>query len=126
MALISPEGLGRGFATPEDTKPLPFLLSPIAGTQKFLTDTSKGKTRERLENAFFAKEKVTPELTARYSNAARTGAHAQTAFENPVSVFHEAEKMQDRGAFLLFEETGVLPHLENSQGFLQNIMDFLK
>ena len=103
---------------------------------------------------------LTPELTARYSNAARTGAHAQTAFagiqtrfyaadtrrafqtipasvpflliwgegnaENPVSVFHEAEKMQDRGAFLLFEETGVLPHLENSQGFLQNIMDFLK
>lgn len=160
MALISPEGLGRGFASPENTKPLPFLLSPVAGTQKFLLGTTKGNTRRRLENAFFAKEKVTPELAARYSNAARMGAHAQAAYagiqtrfyaadtrkafrnipasvpfllawgeenrENPVSAFHEAEKMQDRGEFLLFEETGALPHMENSQGFLQNIMEFLQ
>lgn len=160
MVLVSPEGLGRGFATPEEAKALPFLLSPLAGTQKFLMDTTKGKTRCRLENAFFAKEMVTAEMAARYSSAARRGAHAQAAYagmqtrfyaadtrrafqsiplsvpflliwgegnrENPVSVFEEAEKMQDRGEFLLFEETGALPHIENSRGFLQNVREFLK
>lgn len=160
MVLVSPEGLGRGFASPEDTKPLPFLLSPVAGTQRFLMDTTKGRMRQQLEDAFFAKERVTPEMAARYSAAARQGAHAQAAYagiqtrfyaadtrsafrnipasvpfllvwgegnrNNPVSAFYEAEKMSDRGGFLLFEETGALPHIENSKGFLENISDFLK
>lgn len=160
MVLVSPEGLGRGFATPEDMKPLPVLLSPVVGTQKFLMGTAKGAMRTMLENAFFAKEKVTAEMAARYSVAARCGAHAQAAYaglqtrfyaadtrrafqdiprsvpflliwgeenqNNPVSAFYEAEKMQGRGGFLLFEETGALPHVENSAGFMENVKDFLK
>lgn len=160
LVLVSPEGLGRGFAAPEDVKPLSLLLSPIAGTQKFLMGTAKGAMRTMLENAFYAKERVTAEMAARTSAAARRGAHAQTTYagiytrfyaadtcrafqsipvsvpfllvwgegnrDNPVSVFHEAEKMQDRGEFLLFEETGALPHIENSAGFMENIRGFLK
>lgn len=160
MVLVSPEGLGKGFASPEEMKPLSLLLSPVAGTQKFLNGTAKGKIRGQLENAFFAKEKVTAGMAADWSAAARRGRHAQTTFaalqtrfyaadarrafqsipssvpflliwgegnrENPVSVFHETEKAQDRGEFLLFEETGALPHIENSRGFLENLLHFLE
>lgn len=160
MVLVSPEGLGRGFASPEDMKPLSFLMSPVAGTQKFLMDTAKGKMREQLEAAFFAKEKAMAEMAADWSAAARRGTHAQATYAgiqtrfyaadsrkafrdipedvpflliwgeanevNPVSVFQEAQDMQDRGEFLLFEQTGLLPHMENSRGFLENTLAFLK
>lgn len=160
MVLVSPEGLGRGFASPEEIRPLSFLLSPVAGTQKFLLGTAKGSIRERLEKAFFAPERVTPEMVSRCSAAARCGSHAQAAYagiqtrfyaadtraafrqipgdvpflliwgeenrENPISVFRQAQDMQERGAFLLFEGTAELPHVENSRGFLENITEFLK
>lgn len=159
MVLVSPEGLGKGFASPEEMKPLSLLLSPIVGTQKFLLGTTKGKIREGLKNAFFAEEKVTAGMAADWSAAARRGQHAQATYaglqtrfyaadtrrafesipssvpflliwgegncENPASVFHEIEKTQNRGEFLLFEKTGALPHMENSRGFLENLLDFL-
>lgn len=160
MILISPEGIGRGFATDEDTKPLSLLLSPVAGTQKFLLGTSKAAIKKQLEAAFYAKEQVSAELIQRYANAARYGAHAQTTFadistrfyaadtkaafaalepsvpflmiwgeenkENPVEHFNTAEKMKTHGAFALFEQTAMLPHMENSRAFLENTKEFLK
>ena len=158
MILISPEGIGNGFATEEDTKPLPLLLSPVAGTQKFLMGTSKRKIKALLEQAIFAKETISPEMVQQYTNAARYGLHAQATFAgittrfyaadtktafhqlsipflmiwgeenrlNPPTNFDTAEKMKDYGAFALFEQTASLPHMENSQAFLDNVTEFLK
>lgn len=158
MILVSPEGIGKGFATEEDTKSLSLLLKPIAGTQKFLMDTSKGKIKAALEDAFYAKEAVSADLVQRYADAARYGVHAQAtyagivtrfyaadtkpAFEklsipflmvwgeenkgNPVEHFDTAEKMKTHGAFAVFENTGALPHMENSRAFLDNVKEFLK
>lgn len=80
LVLISPEGIGSGFATNEDTKELSLLLSPIAGTEHFLLGTSKRKIKASLEQAIFAKETVSAELLQRYANAARFGSHAQVTF----------------------------------------------
>lgn len=158
MVLVSPEGIGKGYATEEDTKSLSLLLKPIAGTQKFLMGTSKGAIRKQLEAAFFAKETISAELVQRYVDAARYGVHAQatyagiatrfyaadtkTAFEklsvpflmvwgeentlNPTEHFDTAEKMKDFGSFAIFENTGALPHMENSKAFLENVKEFLK
>ena len=46
--------------------------------------------------------------------------------ENPVAHFDTAEKMKDFGAFAVFENTGSLPHMENSKAFLENVREFLK
>ena len=158
MILVSPEGIGKGFATEEDTKALSLLLKPVAGTQKFLLATSKKAIRQQLETAFYAKETISAELVQRYADAARFGDHAQStyagiatrfyaadtkpAFEklsvpflmvwgeenrlNPTEYFDTAEKMKDFGAFALFENTGALPHMENSKAFLENVKEFLK
>lgn len=158
MVLISPEGIGKGFATEADTKPLPLLLSPVAGTQKFLLGTTKGSMKAMLERAFYAKERISANLVRQYADAARYGVHAQatyagittrfwaadtkTAFsslavpflliwgeenkENPVFYFHQAEKMTNHGDFALFEQTGALPHMENSRAFCTNLQQFLK
>lgn len=160
MALVSPEGLGRGFATPADMGPLQLLLSPVVGTQKFLLGTGTGQMRAMLEDVFFAKERVTAEMAADWGAAARRGAHAQAVYaglqtrfyaadtrrafqsipadvpfllawgegnrRNPATAFQEAQKLQDRGEFLLFEGTGALPHMENSSGFLENLLGFLR
>lgn len=158
MVLISPEGIGRGFASDEDTRSLPLLLAPVAGTQTFLTGTSKARLKAQLEDAFYAKEKISDELVQQYTNAARYGTHAQATFAglqtrfwaadskpafaaliqpfmmiwgeenklNPIEHFHTAEKMKQHGSFVLFEKTGALPHMENSQEFLDNIKAFLK
>ena len=156
-SLISPEGIGNGFATNEDTKQLSLLLSPIAGTEHFLIGTSKWKIRAALEQAIFAKETVSAELVQQYARAARFGTHAQATFAclktrfwaadtkpafeklsvpflmiwgeenrlNPTSAFDTAEKMKDFGSFALFENTGALPHMENSKAFLENLNEFL-
>lgn len=158
MVLISPEGIGKGFATDEDTKALPLLLTPVAGTQTFLTGTTKAKIKAQLEDAFYAKELVSNELVQQYANAARYGSHAQATFAgiqthfygtdirpafeklslpflmiwgeenklNPIEHFHTAEKLKQHGEFVVFEKTGALPHMENSQAFLDNIKAFLK
>ena len=44
---------------------------------------------------------------------------------NPTSAFDTAEKMKNFGSFALFENTGALPHMENSKAFLENINEFL-
>ena len=44
---------------------------------------------------------------------------------NPTSAFDTAEKMKDFGSFALFENTGALPHMENSKAFLENLNEFL-
>ena len=158
MILVSPEGIGRGFATEEDTKSLSLLLKPVAGTQKFLLGTSKKAIKTQLEAAFHAKETISAELIQRYADAARYGDHAQATYagiatrfyaadtkaafaklsvpflmvwgeenkENPVAHFDTAEKMKDFGAFAVFENTGSLPHMENSKAFLENVREFLK
>lgn len=158
MLLISPEGIGKGFATDTETRELSLLLKPLIGTQKFLMATGKSAIRKELEAAFYAKEKVSDELVRQYTHMARFGIHAQTtyaalavrfyaadtkpAFEklsvpflmlwgeenqlNPAEHFETAEKMKDFGSFVLFEQTGALPHLENSKAFLEQAKEFLK
>ena len=158
MILVSPEGIGKGFATEEDAKSLHLLLKPVAGTQKFLLGTSRKAIKAQLESAFHAKETISAELVQRYTDAARSGDHAQatyagiatrfyaadtkSAFEklsvpflmvwgeenklNPVEHFNTAEKMKDFGSFAVFEQTGALPHMENSKAFLDNVREFLK
>ena len=91
MVMISPEGIGKGFATNEDTKPLSLLLAPVAGTQKFLMGTSKGKIKSILEDAFYAKETISPELVQRYADAARYGIHAQATFAGIQTRFYAAD-----------------------------------
>ena len=158
MVMLSPEGIGKGFATNEDTKQLSLLLSPVAGTQKFLMGTSKKCIKKMLGTAFYAKERISSDLIRQYANAARYGIHAQSTYagimtrfyaadtkpafealslpflmiwgeenkENPAEYFDTAEKMKNHGEFVLFEETGALPHLENSKAFLDTVQDFLK
>lgn len=91
MVMVSPEGIGKGFATDEDTKQLSLLLSPVAGTQKFLMGTTKGKIKAALENAFYAKETISPELVQRYADAARYGDHAQATFAGIETRFYAAD-----------------------------------
>lgn len=158
LIFISPEGIGKGFATEEDTKPLSLLLSPLIGTQLFLCATTQAKIQAMLEGAFYAKERVTPALVRQYQDAARCGKHAQVTYAmlhtrlyaadtknafaqlslpflmiwgeenraNPCTNMDAAEKMKTHGSFVLFEQTGALPHLENSKAFIENAIEFLK
>lgn len=91
MIFVSPEGIGKGFATEEDTKSLSLLLKPVAGTQKFLLGTSKGKIKASLENAFFAKETISDELVQRYADASRFGDHAQATYAGITTRFYAAD-----------------------------------
>lgn len=45
--------------------------------------------------------------------------------KNPPAYLEEAEQMQEKGEFMLFEDTAELPHVENPKGFLQVLRDFL-
>ena len=91
MILVSPEGIGKGFATEEDAKSLHLLLKPVAGTQKFLMDTSKGKIKAMLEDAFFAKETISDALIQRYADAARYGEHSQATYAGIATRFYAAD-----------------------------------
>ena len=91
MILVSPEGIGKGFATEEDTKPMSLLLKPVAGTQKFLMGTSKKAIKEQLENHFHAKETISSELVQRYLDASRCGDHAQATYAGIVTRFYAAD-----------------------------------
>ena len=91
MILVSPEGIGKGFATEEDTKPLSLLLKPVAGTQKFLLGTSKKAIKAQLETAFHAKETISAELVQRYADASRYGDHAQATYAGIATRFHAAD-----------------------------------
>ena len=91
MVLISPEGIGKGFATEEDTKSMPLLLKPVAGTQKFLMGTSKKAIKEQLESAFYAKEKISDALIQRYADASRYGDHAQATYAGISTRFYAAD-----------------------------------
>lgn len=91
MVVISPEGIGKGYATDEDTKPLSLLLSPVAGTQKFLLGTSKGKIKAMLEEAIYAKETISPALVQQYADAARFPLHAQAVFAGIETGFYRAD-----------------------------------
>lgn len=91
MVLVSPEGIGKGFATEEDTKQMSLLLSPVAGTQKFLLGTSKKAIKTQLEDAFFAKETISAELVQRYADAARFGSHAQATYAGIATRFYAAD-----------------------------------
>lgn len=158
VALVSPEGIGGGFASPEDVQRLALLQKPLIGTQYFLAGTSKRSIRAMLENAFFAKERVTAELVRQYALAARHGQHAQAVYagiatrfyaadtqaafdaltcpmlliwgeenrDNPAVYFEAAEKSKTYGTFALFEQTGMLPHMENSAAFLEYMEAFLQ
>ena len=45
--------------------------------------------------------------------------------KNPPIHLEEAEQMQEKGEFMLFEHTAELPHMENPKGFLQILQNFL-
>ena len=91
LVLISPEGIGKSFATNADTKQLPLLLSPVAGTQKFLLGTSKAAIRRELETHFYGKENISASLLQQYFNAARCGEHAQATFAGISTRFYAAD-----------------------------------
>lgn len=81
LYLISPEGFARGFATPEETTYLNRTLTPLYGTQKFLSATSKNQMQLYLENYFFANEKITPNFVKQHLVSARAGGSgAQSTF----------------------------------------------
>ena len=80
LVLISPEGFGRGYATKEDMKPLKMLLSPIAGTQRFLEGTKKKRLRAMLEEMFYEKERLQPAFLDAVCQNARRGEHAQVMY----------------------------------------------
>ena len=91
MVLVSPEGIGKGFAIEEDTKQMSLLLSPVAGTQKFLLGTSRKAIKTQLEDAFFAKETIPTELVQRYTDASRFGSHAQATYAGIATRFYAAD-----------------------------------
>lgn len=80
LVLISPEGFGRGYATKKDMKPLKMLLSPIAGTQRFLEGTKKKRLRAMLEEMFYEKERLQPAFLDAVCQNARRGEHAQVMY----------------------------------------------
>lgn len=91
LVLVSPEGIGKGFATEEEAKSMHLMLKPVAGTQKFLMGTSKGKIKAMLEEAAFAKENISAELVQRYADAARYGSHAQATYAGIATRFYAAD-----------------------------------
>lgn len=157
LVLISPEGIGRGFATPQDTEKLKKLMFPYFGTQTFLDATSKKNLRRLAEDLFYQKERMPADFVKNLQKNARYGKGAQASYaayatrfaaadtkeafaaldipfvliwgeKNPLNsaVYLEtAEKMQDKGEFLLFEDTAALPHIENYKVFGEMLLDFL-
>lgn len=157
LVLISPEGIGRGFATAQDTEKLKKLMLPYFGTQIFLDATSKKSIRRLAEDLFYQKERMPADFVKNLQQNARFGKGAQASYaayatrfaaadtkeafaaldlpflliwgeKNPLNsaVYLEtAEKMQDKGEFLLFEDTAALPHIENSKVFGETLLDFL-
>ncbi len=94
LVLISPEGIGRGFATEEEVKPLSLLLAPIIGTQKFLSGTSCKSMQQRLEHAYYAPERVYAGLVQQYVDAARCGRYAQATFAGLQTRFYAADTIK--------------------------------
>ena len=157
MVLISPEGIGRGFATSNDTQQLKKLLSPVIGTQAFLDGTSKKAQRLLAEELFYQKERMPVDFVKNLKQNARYGKGAQASYAGYVTRFaaadtkqtfaslslpflliwgernvrnsavylEEAENLQEKGEFMLFEDTAALPHMENSKAFGQILKDFL-
>ncbi len=158
LILISPEGIGHGFATPQDTAQLKKLLMPFYGTQQFLKGTSKQSLRRLSEELFYQKERMPSDFVKNLHQNARFGAGAQASYAAYVTRFfaadtkktfaaldipflliwgehnmhnsaiylEHAEKLQEKGQFLLFEDTACLPHLENSKAFGEIILEFLE
>lgn len=91
VILVSPEGIGKGFATEEDAKHLSLLLKPVAGTQKFLLATSGKAIKQQLEAQFHAKETISAELIQRYADASRYGSHAQATYAGIATRFYAAD-----------------------------------
>lgn len=91
LVLISPEGFGKGFATKEDTKNLKLLLSPIAGTQKFLNGTTKKKIKNLLEEMFYEKERLDSHFVEQVYHSARFGKNAQVTYAALQTRFAAAE-----------------------------------
>ena len=58
MILISPEGIGQGFATPQDTEPLKKSSLPVAGTQIFLDSTTKKCIKRMAKQLFWQTERM--------------------------------------------------------------------
>ena len=157
MVLISPEGIGRGFATPNDTQQLKKLLSPVIGTQAFLDGTSKKALRLLAEELFYQKERMPVDFVKNLKQNARYGKGAQASYagymtrfgaadtkqafaslslpflliwgernvHNSAVYLEEAENLQEKGEFMLFEDTAALPHMENSKAFGQILKEFL-
>lgn len=80
MILVSPEGIGEGFATKESISPLKKLCFPLTGTQFFLMETRKRKMGNYLETLFFAKETISKEMIQAHSRNARSNTKAQVTF----------------------------------------------
>lgn len=91
LMLISPEGFGRGFATNEETEPIHSLLLPVSGTQQFLMGTTKNKIKEALEEAFFAKEKLSKDIIESFYYSARRTKKAQVTFATLKTDFWRAD-----------------------------------
>ena len=158
MILISPEGIGQGFATPQDTEPLKKLLLPVAGTQIFLDSTTKKCIKRMAKQLFWQTERMPVDFVENLYHNARYGKGAKISFVsyrtrffaadtrrafselsipflliwgekneiNPIQYLEQAEAMQDKGEFLLFEDTASLPHLENPKAFYRIMIEFLK
>lgn len=45
--------------------------------------------------------------------------------DNPVSYLAKGKELRDDGVFVSFEKTGAFPHIENPQGFVTTLLDFL-
>ncbi len=158
LILISPEGIGQGFATPQDTEHLKKLLLPVAGTQIFLNNTTKKSIQRMAQQLFWQTEHMPADFVENLYHNARYGKGAKASFVsyrtrffaadtkraflelsvpflliwgekneiNPVQYLEQAEAMQDKGEFLLFEDTASLPHLENPKAFYRIMIEFLK
>lgn len=158
LVLVSPEGIGHGFATPQDTAQLKKLLMPFYGTQQFLEGTSKQSMQRLAEALFYQKERMPADFVKNLRQNARFGAGAQASYAayatrffaadtkkafaaleipflliwgehnmyNSAVYLEHAEKLQEKGQFLLFEDTASLPHLENSKAFGEILLDFLE
>lgn len=158
LVLISPEGIGHGFATPQDTAELKRLLMPCYGTQQFLAGTSKKALRRLAEQLFYQKERMPADFVKNLKQNARYGVGAQASYAayrtrffaadtkkafaaleipflliwgehnmyNSAVYLEQAEQIQEKGQFLLFEDTASLPHLENSKAFGEILLDFLE
>ena len=91
LILISPEGIGGGFATDQDMRLLPLLLSPVAGTQKLLLDTSKGSMKAMLAGLYHEQAAVPEALAETLSVSARGAERAQVTYAGIKTRFYAAD-----------------------------------